>query len=57
MNLWLELDNCLSVAQFVRVGLQVRFLPVGRYFRFSQLLAGTLYRSNKCIKIPLEISV
>ena len=59
MNFWLELDNYLSVVQLVRAqhmnrraagSIPVRMLIVA----FSQLL---LDRSNKCIKITLEISI
>ena len=56
INSWLELDNCLSVAQLVRVlHLNRRagssILARGLIVAFLKLL---LVRSNKCMKIPLE---
>ena len=56
MNLWLALDNCLSVTQLVRALHRNRRAAGSIPARgpISQLL---LVRSKKFIKIPLEISV
>ena len=59
-NLWSELDNCLSVAQLVRALYRNRraagsIPPRETIVAFSA--AAPAGWSNKCIKIPLEISV